>query len=254
MGIAGGHLLLTTGDDRWEALVQALAGNGKGDLLPSLPSDEEREALLGNTPLVAVVDGASLLDAVELTSFLPPGESPQKRLLFTASPEEDRYLLSLRSGLGLADLGRVLGKSLALWLEKGGGPPHQPVARIVPGLSAPPPPSSRGGAEALANLQAIRISQKAYHAEFDKFVHPLGPAPEGPPGSLRPWEGEGARSFNQVGWMPEGLLACRYEVKEATSPMGPGFLAIARCDADGDGREERYEASDFEGARRVDSP
>ncbi len=95
-----------------------------------------------------------------------------------------------------------------------------------------------GRADALANLDGIRIAEKAYHAAFDHYV-PCDWTPAEIPKAPVDFEGPGKAAFEQLGWVPWGQVLCRYRVTVQPGATGGAedatFEATAECDLDGDG-------------------
>lgn len=95
--------------------------------------------------------------------------------------------------------------------------------------------------EALDLLDSIRVSEKAYRAEWDSYTA-TGTCPGAPTGrEPAPWPESCRNGFNHLGWAPDGKVACSYRV-DAPSPKD-GFAAQAECDLDGDGVVARYRAT-----------
>lgn len=86
-------------------------------------------------------------------------------------------------------------------------------------------------AEAPTNLNAIRTAERAYHMEWGTYtVAP--PTPEQLPGEQPvAFKGAGQKSFQNLGWVPDEKVYCRYGVTVAADD----FVATAECDIDGDG-------------------
>jgi len=109
-------------------------------------------------------------------------------------------------------------------------------------------------AEAAVIVDAIRMAELSYLAEFGEALS-AGPCPPVLPGPVQaPFEGECAASFARLGWAPDGLVRCQYTVVvEAGGGPEGDFLVTGRCDADGDGVEVIYEASRDRAATRITS-
>ena len=109
-------------------------------------------------------------------------------------------------------------------------------------------------AEAAVIVDAIRMAELSYSAEFGEALS-AGPCPPVLPGrDQAPFEGDCAASFARLGWAPDGLVRCQYTVVAKEGPGAQGdFLVTGRCDADGDGVEVLYEASRDRAATRITS-
>ena len=109
-------------------------------------------------------------------------------------------------------------------------------------------------AEAAVIVDAIRMAELSYLAEFGEALS-AGPCPPVLPGPVQaPFEGECAASFARLGWAPDGLVRCQYTVVvEAGGGPEGDYLVTGRCDADGDGVEVIYEASRDRAATRITS-
>jgi len=107
--------------------------------------------------------------------------------------------------------------------------------------------------DVLAQVDAIRQAEKAYHAEWGAFLSAL-PTPEHvPKGDTVPFDGPGLSAFQQLGWAPVSTR-CRFRVYAPRSEgaiSADAFEVTADCDLDGDGRRSRYTATDSERARRT---
>lgn len=100
--------------------------------------------------------------------------------------------------------------------------------------------------EAPMYLDAIRVAELAYRAEFDHFVAtPYCPSSE-PGRTLDDWTGDCTDTFDDLGWSPGGQVRCRYRVTVTGVPgtLGEGFEAVGECDIDGDGTYSVYRATD----------
>lgn len=105
--------------------------------------------------------------------------------------------------------------------------------------------------EAITNLDGIRTAEKAYHHEWDAFTS-AGLTPEHLPGrEPTDFSGGGYTAFQNLGWVADGLIRCQYEVTAQPSDAGDDFLAIARCDIDGDGVEAVFQANRAEKAKMI---
>ncbi len=99
--------------------------------------------------------------------------------------------------------------------------------------------------EAPTNLDAIRTAEKAYHAQWDEYLSvPRCPDSE-PDREAVDFSGACADEWMNLGWLPDGMVRCRYEVvafntgDAATSD----FEATAVCDLDGNWEQSIYRAS-----------
>jgi len=93
-------------------------------------------------------------------------------------------------------------------------------------------------AELPPNVDAIKTSEIAYEAEYDKFV--VGAlSPDFSPGkSARAWSDQGG--FTTIGWKPSGLIRGSYSVD---IPTINDFHVWAGSDVDGDGAKAIYTAT-----------
>lgn len=107
--------------------------------------------------------------------------------------------------------------------------------------------------ETLAQVDAIRQAEQAYHAVWGTYVPALPTPSDVPKGETVRFEGPGLASFQQLGWTPT-TTRCRFRV-HALAPDGAmsadGFEVTADCDLDGDGERARYAATVKEKARRT---
>ncbi len=102
-------------------------------------------------------------------------------------------------------------------------------------------------AEAYSNLGALATAQKAFFAEYNKFVPSLFSWPAGDGGELphakkRDISPLATSSFADVGWTPEGDVFFDYDTATPDDPMGAScdcaeacFTASAYGDLDGNG-------------------
>ncbi len=97
-----------------------------------------------------------------------------------------------------------------------------------------------------STLDALRVAEMAYIAEFDDVVE-FGPCPPSPPGrELRGWGDRCLEQLESVGHLPSSAVRCSYVVRKVESAGGagsPDFTMSAFCDVDGDGDEASYSAS-----------
>jgi len=103
------------------------------------------------------------------------------------------------------------------------------------------------------NLDAIRTAEKAYHAEWDQYLSvPLCPAAE-PRREPIDLEGACATDWAELGWSPDGIGLCRYQVVAFNSGdwATSDFEATAECDIDGDGNYALFRASKDERSAMV---
>ncbi len=100
--------------------------------------------------------------------------------------------------------------------------------------------------EAPTNLDGIRTAEKAYHAEWDVYTT-CDWTPASIPGKdPKPFTGGGESAFENLGWIADGNVRCRYRVTNVTVGSGPTpdtFEAEAECDIDGNGEVSRYRAT-----------
>lgn len=92
--------------------------------------------------------------------------------------------------------------------------------------------------EGFTNLGSLGKTQRAYHAETNRYLG-AAPSPADPLGPMPvAWEGTAAPEFNVVGWKPEGQVLFRYDTNASDIDAGccPGcFTATAYSDIDGNG-------------------
>ncbi len=131
------------------------------------------------------------------------------------------------------------------------------VARHFSGWSAPNPLEARLGVVP-ERLEALR--QEVRFAQFRADILPdLQTCPPSPPsGDRAAWSGACTQPFSELGWTPaDGGVACSYEVTFDLRPGADrkrGFVAVARCDLDGDGVEAVFEATREQPPRRITAP
>ena len=95
-------------------------------------------------------------------------------------------------------------------------------------------------AEAMHNLNNIYQAQLDHFAAHGEYVA-VGATPQQPPGKRqRPFESEHMDGWKRLGWQPESMVRCQYEV---TVPTPKNFRAVARCDVDGDGEPSIFVGS-----------
>ena len=95
------------------------------------------------------------------------------------------------------------------------------------------------------NVDAIRTAEKAYHAEWDSFTSASDtPATLGGRQQVD-FTGGGYMSFENLGWVADGKVRCRYRVdaQNRRRSYDDDFVAIAECDLDGDGVYAVYRAN-----------
>jgi hypothetical protein len=87
--------------------------------------------------------------------------------------------------------------------------------------------------EAKSNLGAIRATQVAYSAEWNKYT-PCKPSPPEGGTDAVPDEWKNAGGFEMIGFAPEGKVYYQYAVEVGDN--GQSFRATATGDLDGDGK------------------
>jgi type II secretory pathway pseudopilin PulG len=103
-------------------------------------------------------------------------------------------------------------------------------------------------AEAPTYVDSIRTAEKAYHAEWDGFTT-VAACPPFVPGPLGvDWDSTWPcyQGFSNLGWLPDGLALCQYQVVANNDPNSSAmddFLVTSSCDIDGDGSYSTYEAN-----------
>ena len=116
-------------------------------------------------------------------------------------------------------------------------------------VDSTPSEAERVETEASARLSGIRTAERAYQAEWDTYTA-CPPTPPEIPGVERvPFEGGGLRNFENLGWVPDGPVQCRYSVE--TSDDGFEFEARVECDQDGDGEISVWKATAHTRPERV---
>ena len=104
--------------------------------------------------------------------------------------------------------------------------------------------------EAVRNLEHIRQAQMAYFETHGEYLT-VGATPQRAPGSSQTaFESDHMDAWRRLGWQPDSLVRCQYEV---TVPTPSDFRAVARCDADGDGTTSVF-VSSREGLPKRTSP
>lgn len=107
--------------------------------------------------------------------------------------------------------------------------------------------------EPLVNLDGIRTAERAYQAEWDAFTS-CAATPTNIPGTeFAPFAGGGIAHFENLGWIADGKVRCRYRVVAITgqTPLEDTFEATAECDFDGNGMPSVYRATRDEKARAL---
>jgi hypothetical protein len=110
-------------------------------------------------------------------------------------------------------------------------------------------------AEAPTTLDGLRTAERAYHAEFDRYMA-IAATPVAIPGADGiPFEGPGKAAFDELGaFLMFDSVRCRYSVRlvaDDGTPVKDGFEARAECDIDGDGVIAVYRATASQGATMV---
>ncbi|MFH1464544.1 MAG: hypothetical protein ABIO70_09160 [Pseudomonadota bacterium] len=97
-------------------------------------------------------------------------------------------------------------------------------------------------AEVPMNVDAIKTSELAYEAAFDRYLPVSEPAP------VEVWElgrephaWPGGTAFDDLGWEPSGMVRGAYWVE--VSADGEDFTVYGVCDVDGDGDAATFTAS-----------
>ena len=94
--------------------------------------------------------------------------------------------------------------------------------------------------EAVGNLQHIQQAQIAYFEAHGEYLA-VGATPRRVPGQTQTaFESEHMDGWTRLGWQPDSLVRCQYEV---TVPTPTNLRAVARCDADGDGNMSVFVSS-----------
>ena len=92
--------------------------------------------------------------------------------------------------------------------------------------------------EGFTNLSALSTAQRAYSAEFNRYVG-AAPAPIDPLGpDAADWEGGVTPGFAALGWKPDGDVRFRYDTNSQDIDAGcctGCFTATAYSDIDGNG-------------------
>jgi len=98
------------------------------------------------------------------------------------------------------------------------------------------------------NVNGLRTSQKAFHAEYDRFV-PTDWAPFEPTGvgSIERVEFGMPEAFYEVGWVPDGPVRSTYRVQLTET----GFAVECRMDLDADGEWAVFRGTEATRAERV---
>ena len=92
--------------------------------------------------------------------------------------------------------------------------------------------------EGFTNLSALAKSQRAYSAEFNRYIG-AAPSPIDPLGpDAADWEGGATPGFAALGWKPDGDVLYRYDTNAADIDAGcctGCFTSTAYSDIDGNG-------------------
>ena len=95
------------------------------------------------------------------------------------------------------------------------------------------------GSEGMWRLQEIHDAELDYFRKHGRFLA-AGLTPTQPPGTKpRPFISEHMDAWNRLGWNPDLMVRCQYEV---IVPTPITFRAVARCDPDGDGQWTVFES------------
>jgi hypothetical protein len=102
--------------------------------------------------------------------------------------------------------------------------------------------------EAVRVLEQIQQAELQYFEEHGDYVA-AGPTPHRAPGrSQTPFESEHMDGWKRLGWQPDSLVRCQFEV---TVPTPTDFRAEARCDVDGDGQMSVFVSSREHPPKRI---
>jgi len=94
--------------------------------------------------------------------------------------------------------------------------------------------------EGMWMLEHIHTAELEYFEEHGEYVA-VGATPHRAPGKAQaPFESEHMAGWNRLGWQPDSMVRCQFEV---TVPTPTDFRAVARCDVDGDGQQSVFVAS-----------
>jgi len=107
----------------------------------------------------------------------------------------------------------------------------------------------------MANLDAIRGAQKAYHHEWDAFTTAAS-TPATVPGMAKvDFTAGGYTAFQNLGWVADGKVRCQYSTLAVagSSSARDDFTATAICDLDGDSSNSQFNANRAEQAVMVTS-
>ncbi|MCO4768831.1 MAG: prepilin-type N-terminal cleavage/methylation domain-containing protein [Deltaproteobacteria bacterium] len=108
-------------------------------------------------------------------------------------------------------------------------------------------------AELPVNINTLRLSELAYHSEWDEYTSaPLTPLTM-PGASMTTFTGGGYAQFTMLGWYPDGLVRGQYQV-QATGGVTfqtDDFTATAACDVDADTGFVEYSSNRAEKAEML---
>ena len=99
--------------------------------------------------------------------------------------------------------------------------------------------------EQTENLNAIRTTERAYHAEWDVFTSAPWTPQAVDRGNRVQFKGGGFDEFEFLGWVPRAPVLCRYRsiARNSHSAIADDFDAEMECDLDGDGINAVYHAN-----------
>ncbi len=103
-------------------------------------------------------------------------------------------------------------------------------------------------AEGIWRLEQIHQAQLAYFEKHGEYVA-VGATPQRAPGGTQaPFESEHMAGWKRLGWQPDSMVRCQYEV---TVPTPSDFRAVARCDVDDDGQMAVFISTRAQPSQRI---
>ncbi len=96
------------------------------------------------------------------------------------------------------------------------------------------------------NIDAIRTSEKAYHAEWDVYTTCAATPTSAPGRQPTEFAGGGLTQFQNLGWVADGRVRGSYSVDNAASGAaidGDNFQSHGEADIDGDSTASHYRAT-----------